>query len=371
MSNNINIGINIFNHFKDGKIKNSSFLNKDGFIVIKQIDKDSSAQIDTALNSNGIVFDSAGNVWDASKTDSPIVTNTFLGSIPTPEWQTTYSSSIIRKDGINSQLTSITDATYFVSQPDVDNNNIGGWLLYKEETSSGNMYYILYNPLNRNEIFTVDRPASLYQTYCNKISIQDPNCYCLTGDLGRLSPTPTDTPHNYCYFSSLDPGSNSADYTGKTLGLAIEDLAQSNQNQSLDTNINTIKAGCNCLGTCKNNSSNNSEIPIWKQFISMFQIGQGSSCENVRNIDISACLSKITAGGNINDSGGVFLQCASGQDDKPITPNKPVITPVTPITPNKPVITPVTTPTKPKNPYLIYYIIAVILIIIIAAYFLL
>jgi hypothetical protein len=117
--------------------------------------------------------------------------------------------------------------------------------------------------------------------------------------------------NNYCYFSSVDPSSPNPVTTGRTIGIDMDTLAQSNL--QLASQLNTFKTGCNCLGTCKNANSNNSANPLWKPFFeNMFQIGQGNSCEQVKNMNLTACLSSVVAGGSIEDTGNNAMICFAG-----------------------------------------------------------
>jgi hypothetical protein len=302
--------LDIFNKFgKNGQPVTSKYLNSDGFFIVKTLSTDESALVDAAFNSGGILFDEMGNVWDATK-QSVIVYN-FNSSPETNQlsWQKTFENSILTVSGVNPDLALISEANYFVSQPSSTYGNLGGWLLFKEPNGDSNSYYILYNPLNRHEMLntqSANTPADLYQTYCNTISLQDPMCYCLTGEkLGQLTPntaiSPTGGTNNYCYFSSIDSKN------GRKLGLEMEELGSTNP--QFGSQISKLQEACNCMGTCGNVNSNNANNPLWPSFKNIFQVG--TSCAQLQDINLTACLQKFNVGGSDEDTGNNILNCSS------------------------------------------------------------
>lgn len=319
MSKINNIGIYILDRYGLGSSEktNSKYTNDDGFIIIARITKSSDiSNINNALGNQGIVIDSDGHIWDVTKSASPIVFNKLMYD-PTkstnlglqPSWQTIWQTMGVKESGIYSDLSLVTKAKYFVSKakpPAVygDTGNLGGWLM---SANSDGTFSILYNPMNRQELYTEPQPASLYSKYCNVVSLQDPQCYCLSTDL-----TPsigTGGSHNYCYYSSLEP-TDQSNYNGRTLGDEISEIASSGQDQSLSSNINKLKSGCNCFGVCRENSNNNSNIPLMTQFKEMAGLGSTNTCSSLSDITISACLTEIgTHNTTTLINGNVSVKC--------------------------------------------------------------
>ena len=305
-------GIYIFNNV--GTLsKSSTFVNEDGFIIVKNISGSYAKQLDVSLAGKGITIDSDGHVWDYASSKI-IVYNTMMydpsktvNIAPTPSYTISISSQLpLTNGGVNPFLSGISKAKYFVSLPRIptiigEAGNIGGWLL----SNNGNgTYCILYNPLNRSELFTQNQPDSIYNQYCEVTSLQDKNCYCITQN---LTPNQTDESGNYCYYSSLEPAV-SASYNGKSLGTDLEALASSGTNVNLASTINNIKDGCNCMGTCRTIGENNSNIPLWTNFKNLFDIG---TCPTTQNFEISACTTDITAGKIANINAAVTVTCPS------------------------------------------------------------
>ena len=219
----------------------------------------------------------------------------------------------------------MSSVNYFVSQPrlpnlDVsgDQGDLGGWLL---ASNPDNSFDILYNPMNRAEIFSASQPTSLYSDYCSTISLQDPNCYCLSSDL-----TPKlGEAGNYCYFSSLEPDNlSTAKYNGKELGTMLETLASSSTDTNLSSEINTVKMGCNCLGICRKTSDNNANIPLsnsqeWKTIF-----GLENGCPIAQNITIQACLNQLGTGAHTYTANGdVNISCNQKVNPPPPPPPPP------------------------------------------------
>jgi hypothetical protein len=342
-------GFKLFNLYGPNATKTPNVIkhiSRDGFLILQTADESTGSKIDQAFSNNGIVFDAAGNVWDAAL-KQPIWTNNFFGHVDptTLTWDITYNNQILPLEGINASLTGIKEAEYWVSLPD-NSSNLGGFLLFRVvPTASGvpNFYHLLLNPFNRENLVNQDNPNDLYQLYCNAISLQDPNCYCLSNN---LTPNPNISPNgsgNYCFFSSLDTDK----LNGRTLAIDLEDNAGSYNNLQVAGEINTLKNGCNCLGTCKSVSSNNFNNPLWSDFSKLFQTG--TSCSSVQNLSLVSCLSQISGGGDVDISGNSLMQCASNS------------TPTTPTTPTS----------SSKSFKLGYLIIALIVFIIIGGIFLL
>ncbi len=375
-------GIYIFNNF--GSLSSNPFVNEDGFIILQKISGPTAKNIDKALSGKGIIVDSDGHVWDYASSKIIVYNKIIYDPSKTKNIGNTpvYTKSLsvqtpLTSTGLNPFLSGVSHANYFISLPRIpnlvtdpnDTGNIGGWLLSKNEDGT---YYILYNPLNRKELFSQNQPASIYKQYCEITSLQDANCYCISE---TLTPKLTDDQGNYCYYSSLEPTELSS-YNGKTLGAELQNLANTGTNMNLASTINTIKAGCNCMGTCRTLGENNSNIPLWTSFKNLFDIG---TCPATQNFEISACTTDIKAGNTANINSAITLSCPTGNPSTPSTPVSPIVpstpsTPVSPVVPSKP-STPVTPPVSPTVPvvkqvqsykYLILFlaIVAIILVYI-------
>ena len=260
--------------FQNGN--NTGDFNINNFIRVKSFELSTSQFLEGVLSgtntNSAIIFSPPGSIYSLS---GSVFTTLFKNPMTDDKYQNDYAKYTIKPNKFSRLVSKYaTDEMYYVSPPDIVNNNGGGWLLYRDANAN---YYVLYNPFNRQN-FKFDKEQ--YEMYCSNINYQDPGCYCFN------FPDINEFPCVYDASTSKDQGQDLL----KILSEANKDQLSSQTIQA----INTLKGGnCGCISpTC--NQWRDVSIELSSNVPSMNQL---NSCS--QNESVTICASDISAGKTI------------------------------------------------------------------------
>ena len=251
-----------------------------GFLIVYRFDNSTTPtgnDIRTGIYNKTLVFSPTGSLYQTSSGNGSVLFTNPLTESAGETYQRSWNGAQLDPSRFSKYINSVPEPSYYVSLS--NDGNGAGWILYEEENSGNYVYYLLQNPMNRNnEVNNSDT----YGAYCSAIQFQDPGCYC-----NNLSGQP-----HRCTFAYLR-----SETAAKTL---LDEVSDQNA-----VSLQTVEAQCGCNSICKE----------WDGYNTLIN---KPDCSSISNLTFCSVGLSAESGGIINTAGlNVTQDCSNKPSGTP------------------------------------------------------